>query len=367
MNNWENINGRSSCRANNYSDHIRRSSIDLVIRLFDLFSTDVTRLSRSGSDQSLDSGASLDDFDIASLRVDCKCPCGQIEVSHLFNPPPDCLASRHSDLNSFPEFDIKSSKDRNKVQKQMRFELIEQTQILKSEFQMLGVAVRNYAKSISGIESVLEEALLLIAQTVKTSNFDELYKQFIEGANFINYDILFYKLEILKLSDATKDNDLKKCAEAAAERYETCFKEYAQQRVVSVPTILQDTNRCTHSVYKELKIKVEEEFYRFEINRLFYFKKVVKTILKLPEHVNLRITSVREGCVEICFEMIGLPADTHLSLNNVQKQQLLANSITLLECHGQVPYCCCELLSDEVESDDLHMVFAACIQESMSR
>ncbi len=153
-------------------------------------------------------------------------------------------------------------------------------------------------------------------------------------------------LDILKKSDTGEENELRRSAEAAAEIYKASFKEYAQQRVILAPTILQDAHSGrTHSVYKKLKIKVKEEFHSFEINCLHYFKNVVKTILKLPPHIS---TSVRKGYVEICFEVIGLLADEAFHLTIDQKQEMLANNITLLEYDGQVPYCCCELLCDKV-------------------
>ena len=292
-----------------------------------------------GSD--IDTVIALDDIGNA---VPCRCPCGSCDFSHILHPPPDCLVNRHSDSRNFPEVDLKSSKY---DKKQLNMELKEQTQSVEKEFMAFIVAVRMYAKSIPDIESLIKDALDLTEH--EQSSFEKLYRQFREGANFINYDILLHRLSILKLSGT--ENELRRSAEAAAERYEASFKEYAQHRVVLVPTILQDANGSTYSVHKKLKIKVEEEYLKFRIDRLYHFKKVVKTILKLPPHINLRVTSVREGCVEICFEMISLRADEEFdpTLDNVQKQELLANNIILLEYDGQVPYCCCELLSDEVQ------------------
>ncbi len=244
---------------------------------------------------------------------------------------------------------MKSSKDKKLAQKQLKMELEGQTRIIKQEFRTFGLAVYNYAKSIPDIESILMEGLSLDRKVVETSDFKSLYPKFREGADFINFDILLHCLTNLKSSDTGgEENELRHLAEEAAEKYEASFQEYAQQRVVLVPTILQDPNVRPNSMYKELKIKVEEDFQNFPIRRLTDFKKVLKRILKFPPSANLWVTSIREGCVEICFETIGLHADTHLSLNDVQKQEMLANNITLLEYDGQVSYCCCELVSDEV-------------------
>ncbi len=275
-------------------------------------------------------------------------PCGRTDFSHILNPLPDCLANRHSDSRSFPELDMKSS---NKIaQDQLKMKLERQTRIIKQEFITFGLAVRRYAKSIPGIENILKECLSLGREVVEALDFDNLYPKFREGADLINFDILSRCLTHLKLSDESgEENELRRVAEeAAAEKYEASFQEFAQQRVVLVPTILQDANGRSNSVYKELKIKVEEDFQSFLVKRSFDFKEVLKRILKLAPDVYLRVTSVREGCVEICFEMIGSHADTHFSLNDVQKQEMLANKITLLEYDGQVSYCCCELVSDEV-------------------
>ena len=240
---------------------------------------------------------------------------------------------------------MKSSNDETKAQTQLTFELAERTRSIKQEFLTFGVAVYKFAKSIPEVESHLEEFLSLNGHAVEASDFKSLYKKFREGADFINYDIMCSCLSLLGTCDTGEGNTLR-LAQEAAEVYKACFKEYAQQRIFLVPTILQNAN----PVSKELKIKVEEEFHNFKLNRLFYFKKVVKTILKLPPHVNLRFTRVREGCVEICFKMIGAPADKAFHLTIDQKQELLSSNITVLEYDGQVAYCCCELLSDEVLS-----------------
>ncbi len=294
---------------------------------------------------SLDSGALSS---TSSLSVDCKCPCGCTDFSHVLNSPPDCLANRHSYARSFPELDLKASRDRKKAQNQLKFELVEKTRSIKEEFRTLGMAVYNYAISIPRADKIMKRTISLNEQVVESSNIDELYKKFTEGANFIDYDILLHKLESLKLSDAGEQNELRRSAEEAAERYEASFKEYAQQRVILAPTILQDPRGRTHSVNKKLTIKVEEEFQSFEINRLSHLKKAVKFILRLPPHVDLRVTSVREGCVEICFEVIGSLADKAFHLILDQKQELLFYNIILLKIDEQVLYCCCELLNDKV-------------------
>ncbi|XP_064385342.1 uncharacterized protein LOC135334183 isoform X2 [Halichondria panicea] len=313
-------------------------------------------LSRSGSDQSLDSGTAMED-------VICKCPCGRTDFSHILNPLPDCLANRHSDSRSFPELDMKSS---NKIaQDQLKMKLKRQTRIIKQEFRTFGLAVRRYAKSIPDVESILKECLSLDGKVVEALDFESLYPKFREGADLINFDILSRCLTDLKSYDDTgEENELRRLAEEAAEKYEASFQEFSQQQVVLVPTILQDANGRSNSMYKELKIKVEEDFRSFLVERLLDFKEVLKRILKLAPDVYLRVTSVREGCVEICFEMIGLHADTHISLNDVQKQELLANKITLLEYDGQVSYCCCELCSDESSRDTIKKVYnAVCLAD----
>ncbi len=298
---------------------------------------------------SVDSGASLDDSSISSLRVDSMCPCGQTDLTHVINPSPICLANRHSNPQMFPELDLLSGKDTKRAQIELTHKLKQQTRKIKDEFMTFGVAVRKLAKSIRGVESIMQDALSNIGEVVETSDFDSLYRKFKEGADFINYDVLLHRLEILmNSSDLTEENELRHSAEAAAKRYEACFKEYAQQRVVLAPIILQETHGRTLSEHKELKIKIETDFRSFAFHHLFHYKEAVKAILKLPQHVNLRVTDVREGCVEICFETIGSLADEAFRLNLDQKQELLDNNVTLLKYDGKIAYCCCELLSDEV-------------------
>ncbi len=314
--------------------------------------TEMPNLPRSESELSLDSGAPLS----STLSVDSKCPCGHTDFSHVLNPPSDCLANRHTDAKNFPELDLKSSKDKKKAQAQLIFEFVEQTKRIKQEFVRFGTAVHHYTKSLNGVERILQQHILLKGQVVETSDIDELYKTFIEGADFINYDILLHKLNILISSDTVNNNVLRRLAKEAAKRYEAFFKEYAQQRVFLLSTILQDPNKRTHSVKKMLTIKVEEDFRSTAINRLLHYKEAIKTVLEIPPHVDLRIMSVQEGCVEICFEVIGsfvnnsiCPTLNHGYLNHDQKQELLSkNNIILVTIDEQVLYCCCEILSDKV-------------------
>ena len=90
--------------------------------------------------------------------------------------------------------------------------------------------------------------------------------------------------------------------------------------------------------YLEITIKIDENFSSFSIKQIFEYKGILKETLKLPDHVHLQVTSVKEGCVELTFQLIGLPEDTPFQLSLNQKKSLACNKIILLEYAGKVEF-----------------------------
>ncbi len=179
-----------------------------------------------------------------------------------------------------------------------------------------------------------------------------LYNEVTSGASPIDYEILSSLFEKLLLGDRNNDTELKKEANTKSDKYVDAFRKFAQYRVFSSQVDLIEERPPIQDeeglhVYKELKLKVEEDSQTFRVERIPQLKCVVKKILKIPECVQLRVVRINKGCVEISFEVIG---SFDFDLNLDQRQDLISNNITLLEYAGKVHYCCCELLQDEVHN-----------------
>ncbi len=211
-----------------------------------------------------------------------------------------------------------------------------------------GMAVYHFAKSeFALVESCLKQILELRGHSTCSSNFEVIYKQAKSGADFLNFEPLtcILKACITACCGCTKTS-FQEVAEAAALEYENKFRRFAQCRVRTltghkiIPEIL-----TTLGDHKELKLKIEEDFQRFPLNRIFYFKRVVRKILKIPEQVILRVASVQEGCVELAFQ---LHSFLNLELTVDQKKVLASHKISMLTYDGKVEYCCCHLFNDEV-------------------
>lgn len=281
------------------------------------------------------------------MRIKFWCPCGKTDFSHIVNPSPDCLANRHSDPQNFPTIDMESSEDKRVAKKFLDMELSEKTRHLKRNFSLFGAAVLSYAKQVPDVTYFMRDNLSFYGQPAN-NDFYDLYAKFREGADFINFDILRSCLDLLIIFDTAEENELRISAIQAAERYEYFFQDYAKHRVFNVPVL--QPNQDGHSTLpeKELKMKIEEDAQTFSVERLFYFKKKVREILNLPSEVSLQVITVKKGCVEIVFKVIGSFSDDIFDVNTAQKKKLLAENITLLEYTSRTSYCCCQILEDEV-------------------
>ena len=307
-------------------------------------------MKRSDSDSniSVDSGAlsnSSDmDSDLDTINIPCKCPCGRIDFKHCMQPPPDCLDK------GFAEMDLSTGEDSKKAQDYMEHQLSAELKVLKNEFVRFGVAVRAFVQSIPNKEKVLEDILKLYGQKVESSDFYGLFAQIIKDTDFINFEPLKNTLKACTSECAAAGlarSDLQQDAEMASEKYDEAFQKFAQHRVFKMSHHLQEIS-ATKTSHKELKIKIEEEFKKFPLHRIFHFKNIVQQILKLADNVPLQVTSVKEGCVEITFQLIGEAGNIPFQLSIEQKRELASQRISMLECAGDVEYCCCELFKDEV-------------------
>ena len=282
------------------------------------------------------------DSELDNLSISCKCPCGRTDFKHCMQPPTDCLDK------GFAELDLSVGEDSKKAQTYMEHELAAELNIIKNqEFVRFGMAVYNFAESINKKESVLKRILKLHGQKTDMMDFEAMYDKATEDVDFINFESLNVILEACCSACAGSTKSvLQLAAEVASEKYQETFSKFAQHRVFALSTRLEKITSNSSKGHQELKIKIEEEFQKFPIERIFHFKKILRAILKLQDHVLLRVTSVREGCVEITFQVIGSTCNSNLSLD--QKRALASHKISLLEYAGEVAYCCCKLFEDQV-------------------
>ena len=209
-----------------------------------------------------------------------------------------------------------------------------------------GMAVYHFAKSeFALVESCLKQILELRGHSSCSSDFEVIYKQAKGDADFLNFEPLTCILKACTTACCgRKKTSLQEEAEAAALEYENKFRGFAQYRVRTLighmPEIL-----TTLGDHKELKLKIEEDFQRFPLDRIFYFKRIVRKILKISEQVILRVASVQEGCVELTFQ---LRSFLNLELTVIQKVLLASHKISMLTYDGKVEYCCCHLFNDVV-------------------
>ena len=226
-----------------------------------------------------------------------------------------------------------------------------ETDTLMKKFVSYGMAVYRYAKSIEGLDSHLKQMLRLQGQSYATlRNFDDLYDAVTQGTDFLNFEQLKLVLEecnqIIENEPSKKQSD----AIAADKMYQEAFRKFAQLRVFSFVGSLRELHSAVQDIggYKKLKIKIEEKFRDFIVDRIYHFKKVIKEVLKLPSNVFLRVTDVKEGCIEITFEIIYKISEKLFVVDDSQKRVLAYNGISMMEFAGRVYYCCSNLVGHEV-------------------
>lgn len=277
------------------------------------------------------------------MEISCRCPCGQTDFIHGLSPPPNCLTNRHSNSQRFPEIIVShSGVDRQDIRR-MEDYLVAETTSIKNEYAKFGLAVYNWTKYIDGINTILK-AMIRFQQcpTAGLTTFDEIFEAATRDADYINHEPLFIIIDECGRRVANDESYF--AIQTAKEHFQQAFKKFAQQRVFSLPGGLdQPPLPIPEGFYRDLILKIEEDYHSFTIERLMYFKKIIHKVLQLPEQIILRVTSVREGCVEITFRVIGSVSEGTFELSPDQKKTLLKHNIMMLQYNGLVPYCCCEL------------------------
>lgn len=283
------------------------------------------------------------DSEIALLNIKCKCPCGNRNFRHCVLQ--ECLKLHKA--NVFPELDLREGADeRQKTKAQHYMEhsvLAEETRKLKTMFQKFGMALRRTLKDVPDIKESLQFLVQLLPEAiVESSDYNKLFRQATKDADFINYEPLKTMVEECACGN--------QAAEKLLKEYQDAFCVYAQHRIFSFPEGSLETRPPIEVGKVILKIKIEEDFRNFKIGRIEHFKMIAREILTLDVNAQLLVRTVREGCVEITFDMFEKDADKAFSngLTTQQKRELASHKISMLECNAKVYYCCCSLTVDQV-------------------
>ena len=305
---------------------------------------------------SIDSGTHDQVEDLDLLDTHCKCPCGQTSFQHCINPPPDCLVRRYASPQGFAEMDVTQGKDSEKAKMAMRLHFRAQTESLKETFTKYAMEVYYCARAINGVVFPLKNLFRFRyperVSTTDMSNFEVIYEALTKDVDFLNFDLLG---DILKACNNVAGNEhshKQRSAQAKKEQYEKAFYKFAQLRIFSaVGSLRKLLPPIQEGEYPKLKIKVEENFEAFVIDRAEKFRDKIRGILHLPsaEKVCLRLTDIEQGCVEITFELIGKIDDKVFEMDASKKRALASNNISLLEYAGKVYYCCCNFFSSDLE------------------
>ena len=305
---------------------------------------------RTDSESSLsdDSGFSMDN-DIHS-----KCPCGSTSFIHSIDPPPECLAERHSRTQNFSELKI-NGQSRSRVSKRAMIELekhlVSATKLTNKKFVTYRMAAYYWAQSIPDIKNSLKQIVLSHYQQQKVGDdFESLFDAATIGANFINYDIIRDHIMVACRNLCSRMSPEREAAEDAEEQYRKYFLDFSQHRVFSCPNGLDVHPQAGESLVNELMIKVEKDHNSFIFEDIDSLREAVRTILKLPESVKLVVTTVKEGCVQITFNIYDPEVKPSFSLTLSQKRALIKKKIIRLEFNKEVKYCYHRLPDDEVFS-----------------
>ena len=231
----------------------------------------------------------------------------------------------------------------------MKRYLVSDTKNIKKIYATYFTAAYNWAEKIPKVKNSLRQTLRANSQTIESDSFEWLFEEVTKDANFINYDVIRdHIMKPCRNASGEEESQLRAEAEAAEAKFMEVFKEFAQHRVFSQPGDLDINPSTEEGVYKQLTVKIEENARLYTYENLSCLKRNIKDILNLPKQVILRTSSVREGCVEVRFDVRDQLADSIFCLNLSQKKALLESKITGLKFGTEVKYCCCQLTDDQV-------------------
>ena len=258
--------------------------------------------------------------------------------------------------------DVTIGEDSKEASRAMKQYLSDKTERLKKMFTKYAMAVCYYARDVKGINFPLENIYRLrypekepIAES-DMSNFQTIYNAVTQDVDYLNFDMLEDILEACDNFSEEKDAEKKDSAQAKKQSYENAFREFAQLRVFSVIGGLRPLRPpVQEGTYRQLKVKVEKDFEAFTIGRVNEFKEKIREVLHIPKDVFLKLTEVKQGCVEITFEMIGRVDNSIFEISLPKKMALAFHCISMLKYAGKFCYCCCELVANEVCCTILHV------------
>ena len=110
------------------------------------------------------------------------------------------------------------------------------------------------------------------------------------------------------------------------EKYKEDFEHYIKRRVFECPTEIGPTHTPNN---KELRVKVESDYSK--LVELKQFQCRLSLILEVSVHV-LRISSIKEGCIQLTFFIPSFVQEAIFPLSAEQKVALKELGIIQLSC-----------------------------------
>ena len=262
------------------------------------------------------------------------------ESGIITDPDTNCPSKR-------PHFSLGDDPKKGQMYKKKQI-ATEVKQLKDFTFAEYSIALKRFVLSTPNCEDTLRKILRIQNQGDDTLDAEQMYHKLVEGANFLNSEPLDYVYKQFGC-DGTTSKTLRgeqTEAVAASKKYNEDFQKFGENLALLISDDLKESSQ--EGKYAKITIKIEENFDCFLIKHIFKYKGILKKELKLPEFVHLQVTSVKQGCVELTFQLIGLPKDTSIQLSLDQKRSLACNKIILFEYNEKVEYYYQDLFGDEV-------------------
>ena len=285
----------------------------------------------SGAD-SLESGV-VGGSNVPSNKEKCvnpsfSCGCGECTPLHFFSDPRSC-PNPVPTVSKFPYLDTRSLTDEERGD--LEIQLNDDYLSINTEYATFASSLRRSLKKrgISPLELVDclmelrgyeplsnspdEKGTCLLedhrSELKEAKDMTRVFEILSDYSSFFNYDIIAFIAKNLG-----SDSDKKNLA-----TYEAALETYCEHHVFECPSY---SNRS--SKFPDLILKVDPEVSdsgKFTLKSLHRFKVKVAKALKITKH-SLKVCSIKDGCLEITFQIPPHVKEALVPLSNDQSEAL---------------------------------------------
>lgn len=261
------------------------------------------------------------------------CGCGKCTFfSFLESGCPEPISS----ASSFPYLDVSRLTDEH--QQALKGRLYSESQQIIIAFQKLVSATR---RSLEEQDIPLSD---IVSDIMTLGAFDSVYKgqqvpalhQYLENLqtahrvsdifltlrynlSFFNYHIIEHIIEVLG-TKKDKDN---------LQNYKKQFNQYAKRRIFECPPQFGPVSETDHA---DLIVKLDSQYDKYTVTELEKFRcQLSKTFHVSPKGV-LRLCQVKEGCMQLTFQVPLFVRQKIFPLSTEQKRTLQDNGVIRLTC-----------------------------------